>query len=74
MLNFLTRIFGSRNDRMLKVMAREVRAAATHETAMQALSDEALLGKTAEFRERLRQGATLDSLLQTLTEIGRAHV
>ncbi|NBO75219.1 MAG: preprotein translocase subunit SecA, partial [Gammaproteobacteria bacterium] len=48
---------------MLKVMAREVRAAATHETAMQALSDEALLGKTAEFRERLRQGATLDSLL-----------
>ena len=63
MLNFLTRIFGSRNDRMLKVMAREVRAAATHETAMQALSDEALLGKTAEFRERLRQGATLDSLL-----------
>ena len=63
MLNFLTRIFGSRNDRMLKLMAREVRAAATHEAAMQALSDEALQGKTAEFRERLQQGATLDSLL-----------
>jgi preprotein translocase subunit SecA len=62
-LNFLTRIFGSRNDRMLKVMAREVRAAANHEAAMQALSDEALQGKTAEFRERLQQGATLDSLL-----------
>ncbi|MFM7432299.1 MAG: hypothetical protein ACKO3O_02250, partial [Gammaproteobacteria bacterium] len=61
MLNFLTRIFGSRNDRMLKVMAREVRAAANHEAAMQALSDEALQGKTAEFRERLQQGATLDS-------------
>ncbi|MBM4224334.1 MAG: preprotein translocase subunit SecA, partial [Gammaproteobacteria bacterium] len=48
---------------MLKVMAREVRAAANHEAAMQALSDEALQGKTAEFRERLQQGATLDSLL-----------
>ena len=63
MLNFLTRIFGSRNDRMLKIMAREVRAAAAHETAMQALSDDALQGKTAEFRERLQQGASLDSLL-----------
>ena len=63
MLNFLTRIFGSRNDRMLKVMAHEVRAAANHEAAMQALSVEALQAKTAEFRGRLQQGATLDSLL-----------
>jgi len=62
-LNFLTRIFGSRNDRMLKVMAHEVRAAANHEAAMQALSVEALQAKTAEFRGRLQQGATLDSLL-----------
>ncbi|MBM4230094.1 MAG: preprotein translocase subunit SecA [Gammaproteobacteria bacterium] len=48
---------------MLKVMAHEVRAAANHEAAMQALSVEALQAKTAEFRGRLQQGATLDSLL-----------
>ena len=63
MLNFLTRIFGSRNDRMLKTMAREVRAAAGFETALKALSDEALRAKTDEFRSRLKAGETLDALL-----------
>jgi preprotein translocase subunit SecA len=62
-LNFLTRIFGSRNDRMLKTMAREVRAAAGFETALKALSDEALRAKTDEFRSRLKAGETLDALL-----------
>ena len=63
MLNFLTRIFGSRNERLLKTMSREVRAATTFETALQALDDEALKAKTAEFRSRLAAGATLDQLL-----------
>ena len=63
MLNFLTRIFGSRNDRMLRAMTREVRAAATFESALQALSDEQLRGKTEEFRQRLKSGASLDSML-----------
>jgi preprotein translocase subunit SecA len=62
-LNFLTRIFGSRNERLLKTMSREVRAATTFETALQALDDEALKAKTAEFRSRLAAGATLDQLL-----------
>jgi len=62
-LNFLTRIFGSRNDRLLKTMGREVRAAAGYEAALQALSDEALRAKTDEFRSRLAAGAALDSLL-----------
>ncbi len=63
MLNFLTRIFGSRNERMLRITSREVRAAAAYEAALQALGDEQLRAKTDEFRARLREGATLDQLL-----------
>ena len=63
MLNFLTRIFGSRNERMLKTMAREVRAATAFEPALKALDDEALRGKTDEFRTRLKAGESLDALL-----------
>jgi len=62
-LNFLTRIFGSRNERMLKTMAREVRAAAGFEPALQALDDAALRAKTEEFRARLQAGEALDALL-----------
>jgi len=62
-LNFLTRIFGSRNERLLKAMSREVRAATAFEPALQALSDEALKAKTEEFRARLAAGAKLDQLL-----------
>ncbi|MFZ9708671.1 MAG: preprotein translocase subunit SecA [Steroidobacteraceae bacterium] len=63
MLNFLTRLFGSRNDRLLKSMAREIRAAAAFEPALQALSDDGLRAKTDEFRQRLAAGVTLDALL-----------
>ncbi len=56
-------IFGTSNDRSLKAYQRRVPEINALEPAMQALSDEALAGKTAEFRERLAQGATLDSLL-----------
>ncbi|MFM7709229.1 MAG: DEAD/DEAH box helicase, partial [Gammaproteobacteria bacterium] len=63
MLNLLTRLFGSRNDRLLKSAAREVKAAAAFEPALQALSDEALGAKTAEFRVRLAAGEALDALM-----------
>ncbi|MFO1502473.1 MAG: preprotein translocase subunit SecA [Steroidobacteraceae bacterium] len=63
MLQFLTRIFGSRNERIVRGYGRLVDQAGQFEAQMQQLSDEALGGKTAEFRERLKQGATLDSLI-----------
>ena len=64
MLNsFLTRIFGSRNERVLRQLARSVDQINALEPAMQALSDDELRGKTAEFRQRLADGAKLDSLL-----------
>ena len=62
MLKFLTRIFGSRNDRLLKVHARLVREAAGLEEALKGLSDEALRGKTGELRERLAKGEALSAL------------
>jgi preprotein translocase subunit SecA len=55
--------FGTSNDRALKAYQRRVPEINALEPAMQALSDAALRGKTAEFRSRLAQGATLDDLL-----------
>jgi len=55
-LNLLTRLFGSRNDRIVKGYEATVRKAASFETALQALSDEALGAKTQEFRKRLADG------------------
>jgi len=53
----------SRNQRLLKRIARVVDAINQREDEFKALSDEALRAKTAEFRKRLEDGATLDSLL-----------
>ncbi len=63
MASFLTKIFGSRNDRLIKQYRRKVVDINKLEPQIQALSDEELKGKTAEFRQRLADGATLDSLL-----------
>jgi preprotein translocase subunit SecA len=61
-LQFLTRIFGSRNQRLLKGYGQLVREASALEPAMQALSDELLRAKTDEFRQRVAGGATLEQL------------
>jgi len=62
-LQLLTRLLGSRNDRLVRSYGRDVRAAHGFEAATQALSDEALRAKTAEFRDRLQKGETLDQIL-----------
>jgi preprotein translocase subunit SecA len=56
-------VFGTANDRSLKSHQRRVPQINALEPAMEALSDEALQAKTAEFRERLAAGETLDDLL-----------
>ncbi|MDK2848594.1 MAG: preprotein translocase subunit SecA [Desulfuromonadales bacterium] len=61
--NILTKIFGSKNERDLKRLQPLVEHIGTLESEVQKLSDAALAGKTIEFRERLAQGADLDSLL-----------
>jgi len=56
-------VFGSANDRSLKAYQRRVPQINALEPAMAALPDAALQAKTAEFREKLAAGATLDDLL-----------
>ena len=63
MINILTRIFGSRNERLLKQYAQQVRAINALEPTISALSDEALRGKTEELRKRVADGAALDEVL-----------
>ena len=59
----LKKIFGSRNDRLIKQYSTVVRQINALESAISALSDEALRNKTVEFRERLDKGEALDALL-----------
>ncbi|QYY26379.1 MULTISPECIES: preprotein translocase subunit SecA [Diaphorobacter] len=61
--NFLTKIFGSRNDRLLKQYRKTVARINAMEPDYEKLSDEALRGKTQEFKDRIAQGESLDALL-----------
>ena len=64
MLNsLLTRIFGSRNERLLRQFQKNVAKINALEPEMERLNDAALQRKTVEFQQRLADGATLDSLL-----------
>ena len=61
--NIAKKIFGSRNDRLLKQYRKSVAKINALESEMQALSDESLQAKTAEFKQRLANGQTLDDIL-----------
>ncbi|MEN9385115.1 MAG: hypothetical protein RL323_2258, partial [Pseudomonadota bacterium] len=62
-IQFLTKIFGSRNDRLLKTYRKTVDRINSLETQFELLSDEALQNKTAEFKQRVANGEALDALL-----------
>ncbi len=61
--NLLKKIFGSRNERLLRQYRKTVEAINALEPDVQKLSDEAIAARTIEFRERIARGETLDSLL-----------
>ncbi len=63
MLSLIKKIFGSRNDRTLKQLRRQVAHINVLEPQMQALSDAELRAKTDDFRGRLQAGTKLDALL-----------
>ena len=64
MLNsLLTRIFGSRNERLLRQFQKNVARINAMEPGLEKLSDSELQAKTNEFKQRIAEGATLDSLL-----------
>jgi preprotein translocase subunit SecA len=57
------KVFGSRNERLVKQYSNNVRLINELEPAMQALTDEQLRAKTEEFKQRYQNGETLDKLL-----------
>ena len=59
----LKKVFGSRNDRLVRQYSNQVARINQHESALAALSDEVLGNKTAEFKARLEKGETLESLM-----------
>ncbi|TFW27924.1 preprotein translocase subunit SecA [Duganella callida] len=62
-MSFLTKIFGSRNQRLLKQYQKTVREINALEPAMEKLSDAELQAKTPAFKERIAAGETLDQIL-----------
>ena len=64
MLNkLITKMVGSRNDRLVKKMGKAVQKINDLEASMQALADDELKSKTIEFRQRHENGESLDALL-----------
>ncbi len=61
--NFLTQIFGSRNDRLLKQYRKTVERINAMEPSLEKLSDDELRGKTEAFKARVAGGESLDSVL-----------
>ncbi len=57
------KLFGSRNDRLVKQYAQKVEQINALEPAMQALSDDGLRAKTEEFKQRFANGESLEKLL-----------
>ncbi len=61
--NLLKKVFGSRNDRLIKQYSQSVASINALEPKIAELTDDELRGQTDEFRQRIAQGATLDELL-----------
>ena len=60
---FLAKIFGSRNDRLVKSMTKAVAKINAFEAGIKALSDAEIKAKTDDFRARIAKGESLDSVL-----------
>jgi preprotein translocase subunit SecA len=69
--NFLTSVFGSRNQRLLRQYSTVVKKINSLEEGLQALSNSELEAKTGEFRQRYADGETLDELLAEVFAVGR---
>lgn len=61
--SLLKKIFGTKNDREIKALAKEVEKINALESEYEKLSDEDLKNKTNIFKERLKNGETLDDIL-----------
>jgi preprotein translocase subunit SecA len=61
--NFVKKLFGSRNERVIRQLYKNVNEINAFEPQMQKLTNEQLRAKTDEFKNRLQKGETLDALL-----------
>ena len=71
MAKFLTRIFGSRNQRVLRQYSKTVRQINELEEGLQSLEDEPLAAHTAEFKRRVQAGEALDDILPEAFAVAR---
>ena len=62
-VKLIRKVFGSRNERLVKQMRKSVQKINALEVEFEALSDDELKGKTQHFRDRLENGEALDALL-----------
>ena len=62
-MGLMDKLFGNKSEKEIKRIQKSVDAILALDEKMKALSDEELRGKTAEFKERLAAGETLDDLL-----------
>jgi len=69
--NFLTRIFGSRNQRLVRQYSKSVKSINSLEEGLQVLDDGALKAKTSEFKKRYADGETLEELLPEAFAVAR---
>jgi preprotein translocase subunit SecA len=69
--NFLTRIFGSRNQRLLRQYSKVVKRINSLEEDLKALDDAAFQAKTTEFRQRYEDGESLENLLPEAFAVAR---
>ncbi len=61
--NLLKKIFGSRNERLLKQFRKTVQVINALEADLKKLSDDELKGKTEQFKDRVKNGTPLDEIL-----------
>ena len=71
MAKFFTRIFGSRNQRMLRQYSKVVARINSLEPGLKALDDDALQAKTGEFKQRYADGEVLENLLPEAFAVAR---
>ncbi len=71
MANFLTRIFGSRNQRLLRQYGKVVDKINALEEGVQSLDDQQLRAKTDDFRKRFADGERLDDMLPEVFAVAR---
>ncbi len=69
--NVLSKVFGSRNDRVIKKLRKIIQESNALEQEIERLTDEELKAKTSEFKERLENGAVLEDLISEVFAVVR---